>query len=323
MSELLDSSRNIKGSSREGFLAEHLALVNICWPFWGHRYFAHRSLYTHTCISIFVPAVRGGCPCTGCRSEPTPGGQWQPHGAAGGGVGMGREEKKWELAVQHLLLTEPLQHSAEAEPWHILPRQVCWKAVTFEEGWGLIWWKRALLETYRSADRWGAGLGSQRGVPEGFWVEFGLLRRRRVCHSSLLCKAGKGSVLRQGTEPIRAGDVGNGSRGEPPPALTEVLCSQGLNAQPWLSLPIALQALQEDFSHVIFSIYPSKIRSCGLIHSKRVFSEQNGTKPWTAVELTGSPYHGQSHSFPHSLWHAMRQNCPRLPVRTVHSSFKW
>lgn len=92
MSELLDSSRNIKGSSREGFLAEHLALVNICWPFWGHRYFAHRSLYTHTCISIFVPAVRGGCPCTGCRSEPTPGGQWQPHGAAGGGVGMGRKE---------------------------------------------------------------------------------------------------------------------------------------------------------------------------------------------------------------------------------------
>lgn len=126
MAELFDSSRNIKEESREAFLAEHLALVNICWPFCEGKYVARCSLYTHSCISVFVPAVRGGCPSTGCSSEPTPGGQGQPYGAAGGGMGMGRgEARAGSAAIHSLLPIEPLQHSAEAEPRHILPRQVC------------------------------------------------------------------------------------------------------------------------------------------------------------------------------------------------------
>lgn len=61
------------------------------------------------------------------------------------------------------------------------------------------------------------GWWAQRGIPEGFWVEFGLLRRRRACQSSLLCEAGKGSVLSQGTVPSKVGTLAMG-------AVVDLLC---------------------------------------------------------------------------------------------------
>lgn len=61
------------------------------------------------------------------------------------------------------------------------------------------------------------GWWAQRGIPEGFWVEFGLLRRRRACQSSLLCEAGKGSVLSQGTVSSKVGTLAMG-------AVVDLLC---------------------------------------------------------------------------------------------------
>lgn len=103
--------------------------------------------------------------------------------------------------------------TAETEPRCVLPRQVCWKDTTFEEGWGLTWWKKGFAH-YLPQHGWVRGRAGEMGFgwlsggtpQKGAGLNLASLGQGGPVSHPQLCKGMKGIVLGQ----LNAGTLSSG-----------------------------------------------------------------------------------------------------------------